>query len=100
MIITLPNDLESLVHATVRDGQFATIDDAMAEAARLLLRELAQNSSPARPTIDASQPPFGFIGALRDDAELLDQAVEHALNVREERAWRWPRGRNVSDAED
>jgi hypothetical protein len=30
----------------------------------------------------------GLIGALRDDADLLDQAVEHAMKVREERPWR------------
>ena len=30
----------------------------------------------------------GLIGALRDDAGLLDQAVEHAMKVREERPWR------------
>ena len=30
----------------------------------------------------------GLIGSLPDDAELLDQAVEHAMKVREERPWR------------
>jgi hypothetical protein len=34
----------------------------------------------------------GLIGALRDDAELLDQAVEHAMKVREERPWRLAAG--------
>jgi hypothetical protein len=33
-------------------------------------------------------PGLGSIGALRDDADLLDQAVEHAMRVREERPWR------------
>jgi hypothetical protein len=33
-------------------------------------------------------PGPGLIGALRDDAGLLDQAVEHAMKVREERPWR------------
>jgi hypothetical protein len=31
---------------------------------------------------------LGSIGAMRDDAELLDQAVAHAMKVREERPWR------------
>jgi hypothetical protein len=35
-----------------------------------------------------SPPDLGLIGALRDDADLLDQAVEHAMRVREERPWR------------
>jgi hypothetical protein len=30
----------------------------------------------------------GLIGSLHDDAELLDQIVEHAMKVREERPWR------------
>ena len=42
MTINLPNDLESSIQATVRNGRFASVDDAMAEAARLLLRELAR----------------------------------------------------------
>ena len=44
MTINLPNDLESSIQATVRNGRFASVDDAMAEAARLLLRELASAS--------------------------------------------------------
>ncbi len=40
MTIQLPNDLERSIEAAVRDGRFASVDDAMAEAARLLLREL------------------------------------------------------------
>jgi Arc/MetJ-type ribon-helix-helix transcriptional regulator len=39
MTIHLPHDLESSIQAAVHDGRFATVDDAMAEAARLLLRE-------------------------------------------------------------
>jgi hypothetical protein len=31
---------------------------------------------------------MGLIGALRDDAALLDQAVDHAMKLREERLWR------------
>ena len=42
MTIHLPNDLESSIQAMVLNGRFASIDDAMAEAARLLLREVKQ----------------------------------------------------------
>lgn len=31
---------------------------------------------------------LGSIGAMRDDADLLDAAVAHAMKVREERPWR------------
>ncbi len=88
MTITLPNDLESRIRAAVHDGRFASVDDAMAEAARRLLRDLDQGQSEAKPAAGASHPGLGLIGALRDDADLLDQAVEHAMKVREERPWR------------
>lgn len=85
MTINLPNDLESRVQAVVHNGRFASVDDAMAEAARLLLRELDAQVPPAA---DIANPGLGSIGALREDADLLDQAVEHAMKVREERPWR------------
>ncbi|MGO9918456.1 MAG: hypothetical protein ACLQIB_27640 [Isosphaeraceae bacterium] len=77
--------LERSIEAAVRNGRFASVDDAMAEAARLLLRELGRLAHAAN---DAATPALGSIGAMRDDAELLDQAVEHAMKVREERPWR------------
>ncbi len=85
MTIQIPNDLESSVRAAVGSGRFASVDEAMTEAVRLLLREL--DRMPQRAT-DAADPGLGSIGAMRDDADLLDQAVEHAMKVREERPWR------------
>ncbi|MBV8126718.1 MAG: hypothetical protein JO114_03525 [Planctomycetaceae bacterium] len=40
MTIHLPDDLESSIEAVVHSGRFASVDDAMAEAARLLLRQV------------------------------------------------------------
>jgi Arc/MetJ-type ribon-helix-helix transcriptional regulator len=85
MTIHLPPDLERSIEAVVNSGRFASVDDAMAEAARLLLR---QESQQPQPTKSAGDPGLGSIGAMRDDADLLDQAVEHAMKVREERPWR------------
>lgn len=87
MTIHLPHDLESSIQAAVHNGRFASVDDAMAEAARLLLRELARVHQPDQTSGTPASAGLGFIGALRDDAELLDQAVEHAMKVRE-RPWR------------
>jgi Arc/MetJ-type ribon-helix-helix transcriptional regulator len=84
MTIHLPPDLEHSIEAVVTSGRFASVDDAMAEAARLLLRQETQQH-PVKTTGDNG---LGSIGAMRDDAELLDQAVEHAMKVREERPWR------------
>ena len=79
MTIHLPKDVESSVLAEVDRGHFASIDEALAEAWRAFQRQ--------RPKASQNQG-LGLIGALRDDAELLDQAVEHAMKVREERPWR------------
>ena len=79
MTIHLPNDIERDILAEVHSGHFASIDDALTEAWRSF-RQHRPSSPPATGQ--------GLIGALRDDAELLDQAVEHAMKVREERPWR------------
>ena len=39
MNIQLPDNLESSVQSLVNGGRFASVDDAMAEAARLLLKQ-------------------------------------------------------------
>lgn len=87
MTIQLPKELESSVEAIVHSGRFASVDDAMAEAARLLLREIQQ--TPSQPTAMMSQAsPDPLLGTWREDADLLDEIVEHAMKVREERPWR------------
>lgn len=73
----LPDDIEREVLAEVEVGRFAWVDAALAEAWRALKRR-GQGPTSGQ----------GLIGALRDDAELLDQAVEHAMKVREERPLR------------
>lgn len=83
MMIHLPDDVECSIQAAVRGGRFASLDDAMTVAAQLLLKEIERGPSAA-----GRDSGLGFIGALRDDADLLDQAVEHAMRVREERPWR------------
>jgi Arc/MetJ-type ribon-helix-helix transcriptional regulator len=42
MTIHLPEFLESSILKVVQSGQFASLDDAMAEAARLLLQKISQ----------------------------------------------------------
>jgi len=59
------------------------------EQMRQLRRELDGKLATAKPT-DSSNT--GSIGAMRDDAEWLDQAVAHAMKVREDRPWRLPSG--------
>ena len=52
--------------------------------ANLNEKSVAKAASTEHQTIN-----LGIIGALRDDADLLDKAVEHAMRVREERPWRF-----------
>jgi hypothetical protein len=79
MTIHLPEDLERFVNDQVRAGRFPSEDEVVREA----LERLRRQSPPVQP-----QPGPGSIGAMRDDAEWLDRAVEHAMKVREERPWR------------
>jgi Arc/MetJ-type ribon-helix-helix transcriptional regulator len=55
MTIQLPENLESSIREAVHSGQFPSVDDAMAEAARLLLSQLKQR--PVTPAIPADEEP-------------------------------------------
>jgi Arc/MetJ-type ribon-helix-helix transcriptional regulator len=87
MKIHLPNDLESSIEAVVYSGRFASVDDAMAEAARLLLRQVNQERPELKPT-GTDAPPDPLFGMWREDADLLDEIVDHAMKNRREQPWR------------
>ena len=82
MTIHLPQDLESSLKAKVSSGHFASLDDAMAEAVRLLLRDHKPSQPAASPNAG-----LGSIGAMRDDADELDEIVADAYRKRQE-PWR------------
>jgi Arc/MetJ-type ribon-helix-helix transcriptional regulator len=87
MTIHLPHDLERSIQAAVHSGRFASVDAAMAEAAQLLLHKINNGLPESKPVAgDASPDPL--LGAWRDDADLLDEIVEHAMKNREEQPWR------------
>jgi Arc/MetJ-type ribon-helix-helix transcriptional regulator len=88
MTIHLPNDLESSIQEAVNNGRFASVDDAMAEAARLLLRELARGQQAGTPSDGNDLGPDPFLGSLRDAADELDQIVADAYRRRREEPWR------------
>jgi Arc/MetJ-type ribon-helix-helix transcriptional regulator len=86
MTIHLPPDIETSIQAAVHSGHFASVDAAMTKAASLLVQRLSQEQAVAKPV---TQPPADpLLGAWREDADLLDEIVEHAMKVREERPWR------------
>ncbi len=87
MTILLPAHLETRLRAAVQGGRFASVDDAMAEAARLLLRELDRTGMVTTGS-DEDRSGLGSIGAMRDAAEELDQVVADAYHHRREDSWR------------
>jgi Arc/MetJ-type ribon-helix-helix transcriptional regulator len=86
MTIHLPKELESSIEEAVHHGHFASVDAAMAEAARLLLRDLKHRPQP--PAADADP----LLGSMSDHAELMDQIVEDAMRHREQQPWRLSTG--------
>ena len=89
MTIHLPQDVKRSIEAAVHGGRFASVDDALTEAARLLLRELAQESHQARPTANGPvTTPDPILGLMRDDTELMDEIVADAYRQRGEETWR------------
>jgi Arc/MetJ-type ribon-helix-helix transcriptional regulator len=86
MLIHLPPHIENSIQAAVHSGRFASLEEAMTEAASLLVQRLNQEQAQPKPV---TQPPADpLLGAWREDADLLDEIVEHAMKVREERPWR------------
>lgn len=83
MTIHLPSDLESSLRAEVSSGHFASLDEAMTEAVRLLLRSRTRRQPETRPDTGP-----GSIGAMRDAADELDEIVADAYRKRREEPWR------------
>jgi Arc/MetJ-type ribon-helix-helix transcriptional regulator len=83
MTIHIPPDIESSIQAAVHSGHFASVDDAMTEAASLLLQKLKQNPQAAKPT-DREIKPDPLLGSMRDAADELDEIVADAMKRRRE----------------
>jgi Arc/MetJ-type ribon-helix-helix transcriptional regulator len=89
MTIQLPPHIENSIHAAVHSGRYASLDAAMTEAATLLVQRLEQEQAQAKPSAAATDtPPDPLFGTWREDAELLDEIVDHAMKNRREQFWR------------
>ena len=86
MTIHLPPDIERSIQAAVHSGHFASVDDAMTEAASLLLQKLNLGQH-TKPSINGGNPD-PVLGCMRDDAELMDEIVADAYRRRQEDTWR------------
>lgn len=81
MTIHLPAELERFVHDQVRAGVYPSEDDVV----RAALEQMRRHS----PT-PATAAAVGSIGAMRDDADLLDQITRDAMESRRTRTMRLP----------
>jgi Arc/MetJ-type ribon-helix-helix transcriptional regulator len=86
MTIDLPPDIESAIQAAIHNGHFASLDDAMTEAASLLLQKLNLEQH-AKPSVNDGTPD-PVLGCMRDDAELMDEIVADAYRHRRGDTWR------------
>jgi len=86
MTIHIPKELESTIEAAVHGGHFASLDDAMAEAARLLIRDLKQRPQP--PAEDTDSGPDPIMGLWSDCTDEIDQIVTDAYHQRQQPSWR------------
>lgn len=72
MTIQLPPDLENRVISLVRGGRFVSLDDAMAEAARLLLRQPNAKTPRTPDELNQRLVAAGRIAKLPDPAQDTD----------------------------
>ena len=86
MTIHLPPHIENSIQAAVQSGYFASMDEAMTEAATLLLEQLRQRQAQVKPSAELSPDPL--LGLMQDHAELMDEIVEDAMRHREQQPWR------------
>jgi putative addiction module CopG family antidote len=84
MTIHLPEDLERFVQGQVHNGRFASADEAIAEAVRLL-RQRGQTLGTSSAAVTAPDP---VLGAMQDAADELDEIVAEAMTHREQQPWR------------
>ena len=84
-LINLLGDLERFIQAEVRSGHFASEEDAIATAIRLLRQQVGQ-PAPSSPT--AAPAPDPVLGAMRDAADEMDEIVAEAMKCREQQPWR------------
>jgi putative addiction module CopG family antidote len=77
MTIHLPPDLERFVHDQVLAGRYPSEDDVIREALERL-----------RGHAPASTTSLGSIGAMHDDAELLEQVTQDIMESRRTRTLR------------
>jgi Arc/MetJ-type ribon-helix-helix transcriptional regulator len=84
MTIHLPENLESSILEAVHSGQFASVDDAMAEAARLLLKKYKQPKPAKTLTLDELDQQMlaeGLMSQLPNAAQDIDDEDDEPVVI-------------------
>ena len=82
MTINLSQDLESSILSLVRDGRFGSVDEAMAEAARLLIRQRSTAKNPLTPAeFDQLLLNRGLMSNLPDTASDYDDPDDQPITT-------------------
>ena len=75
MTIQLPENLESSILAAVHSGRYASLDDAMAEAASLLVERLRQEQAMLEQPAAGKKPPVTVYKPIWEVADELRKNV-------------------------
>ena len=81
MTIQLPPDLENSVCSLVQRGQFVSVDDAMAEAARLLLRQQPPKKPLTRVEFDQQLLAMGLMSQLPETDADFDDPDDEPIEI-------------------
>ena len=84
MTIHLPENLESSILAAVHSGRYASLDDAMAEAASLLVQRLKQEETQAK------QPAASQIETAPAHKPIWEEIEELTANIPDEEFLKLP----------
>ncbi len=75
MTIQLPENLESPILAAINSGRYATLDDAMADAAALLVQRLKQEQVTAEQPATGNEPPGKAYKPIWEIAEDIRKSI-------------------------
>ena len=82
MNIQLPDNLESSVQSLVNGGRFASVDDAMAEAARLLLKQTKPIKKPmTEAELHQHMLDIGLMTSLPDSMDDYDDPGDQLVEI-------------------
>ena len=85
MNVQLPDDLENSIRSLVDGGRFASVDDAMAEAARLLLKQAPPTRKMMTPNeFDQYLLKSGLMSRLPDTEADFDDPDDQPVDIQGE----------------